>query len=229
MKREPLPETNEAGRGNQTTAPPKRQPLEEIHPKPPKQTGPGLSTRASKRPDTVEEVEMQKMAQEIKSLARQVAALRELVQQCINGERSANRKSATHQETHSAKDREMREECSRAEGRGVLLAKSSTLRLAASARAEEASHPKTADTWAKVVGRKGKEAARRKAKQEAQQKAPPREQQPRKQQFVPKGKRKGVGISVKPPRRAAVSLTVAEEVANGAKTHWPEARYASKI
>ena len=175
---------------------------------------------------------MQKMAQEIKSLARQVAALRELVQQCINGERPANRKSATQQETHSAKDREMREECSRAEGRGVLLAKSSTLRLAASARAEEASHAKTAmnaDTWAKVVGRKGNEAARMKAKQEAQQKAPPREQQPRKQQFVPKGKRKGVGISVKPPRRAAVSLTVAEEVANGAKTHWPEARYASKI
>ena len=36
-KRGPLPETNEAGRGNQTTAPPKRQPQEEIHPKPPKQ------------------------------------------------------------------------------------------------------------------------------------------------------------------------------------------------
>ena len=106
----------------------------------------------------------------------------------------------------------MREESSKAEGRGVLLAKCSTLRLAASARAEEASHPKTAmnaDTWAKVVGRKGNEEARRKAKQEAQQKAPPREQQPRKQQSVPKGRRKGVGISVKPPRIAAVSLTVA--------------------
>ena len=61
----------------------------------------------------------------------------------------------------------------------------------------------------KEVGRKEKEAARRKAKQEAQQKAPPREQQPRKQQSVPKGKRKGVGVSVKPPRRAAVALTVA--------------------
>ena len=94
----------------------------------------------------------------------------------------------------------------------MLQAKSNTLRPAASARAEEASLPKTAknaDTWAKVVGRKEKEAARRKAKQEAQQKAPPREQQPRKQLSVPKGKRKGVGVSVKPPRRVAVALKVA--------------------
>ena len=53
-KRGPHPETNVAGRGNQTTAPPRRQPLEEIHPKPPKQTGPGMSTIASKRPDPVE-------------------------------------------------------------------------------------------------------------------------------------------------------------------------------
>ena len=89
------------------------------------------------------------------------------MQQCINGERAANRKSATQQETHTAKDREMREKCSRAEGRGVLLAESNTLRPAASAKAEETSHPKTtkkADTWAKVVSRKGKEAAWRKAK-----------------------------------------------------------------
>ena len=138
-KRGPHPETNEAGRGNQTTAPPKRQPQEEIHPKPPKQAGPGKSTRASKRQDPVEEGEMQRMAQEIKSLARQVASHRELVQQCINGERPANRKNATQQGTHTAQDREMREECSRAEGRGVLLAKSNTLRPAASARAEEVS------------------------------------------------------------------------------------------
>ena len=60
-----------------------------------------MSTRASKRQDPVEEREMQRMSQEIKSLARQVAALRELVQQCINGERPANRKNATQQGTHS--------------------------------------------------------------------------------------------------------------------------------
>ena len=142
-----------------------------------------MSTRASKRQDPVGEGEMLRMAQEIKSLARQVAALRELVQQCINGERPANRENATQQGTHTAQDREMSEECSRAEERGVLLAKNNTLRPAPSARAEEASHPKAAkntDTWAKVVGREEKEAARRKAKQEAQQKAPTREQQPRK-------------------------------------------------
>ena len=52
----------------------------------------------------------------------------------------------------------------------MLPAKSNTLRPAASAKTEETSHPKTAkkaDTWAKVVGRKGKKAARKKAKQEA--------------------------------------------------------------
>ena len=38
-KRGPHPETKEAGGGNQTTTPPKRQPQEEIHPKPSKQTG----------------------------------------------------------------------------------------------------------------------------------------------------------------------------------------------
>ena len=102
------------------------------------------------------------------------------MQQCINGEKPANRKNATQQETHIANDRGKREERSRAEGRGVLPAKSNTLRPAASAKTEETSHPKTAkkaDTWAKVVGRKGKEAARKETKQ---QKAPPREQQPRK-------------------------------------------------
>ena len=113
----------------------------------------------------------------------------------------------------------------------MLLAKSNSLRPAASARAEEASHPKAAkntNTWAKVVGRKEKEAARRKAKQEVQQKAPPREQQPRKQLSVPKRKRKGVGVSVKPPRRAAVAFTVTPGSGKPWEDALPEARYTSK-
>ena len=128
-------ETNEAGRGNQTTAPPKKQPQEEIHSKPPKQAGPSMSTRATKRQYPVEEGEVQRTAQEIKSLPRLVAAFRKLVQQCINGEKPANRKNATQQGTQTAEDKEIREVCSRAEGRVVLLAKSNTLRPAASARA----------------------------------------------------------------------------------------------
>ena len=120
----------------------------------------------------------------------------------------------------------MREECSRAEGRGVLLPKGNTLRPAASARAEEASHPKTAknaDTWAKIVGRKGKEAARLNA--------PPREQQPRKQQSVPKGKRKGEAYQLSPLEERLFPSQSPQEVSTCAKTHWPqpEARYASKV
>ena len=86
-------------------------------------------------------------------------------------------------------------------------------------------------TWAKVVGRREKEANTRKRKQETHPQAPRQEQQTRGKKPAVKGTRKSGERKIRPPRRAAVALAVAlgstkscEEVLMlaRAKVHLPE-------
>lgn len=130
------------------------------------------------------------------------------------GPRSSSRRWSTY----------VTRQCRVSNRRGVTPAKNNMQRSAATAKAEGTSHPETANksvTWAKVVGRKEKEAARKKAEQENQRKVPPREQQPRKQHPMTKSKRRGESQTVKPPRRAAVAITVAPGSGKRAKMSLP--------
>lgn len=100
-KGRPQAEKEETGRGKQVTAPPKKQlqRKEQLFPAPPKQIGPGMSTKARDRSVQKEEEEYNKMRKEIQSLSEQVAALKEIVVQSVREE--MKHKEATQQELPS--------------------------------------------------------------------------------------------------------------------------------
>ena len=155
------------GRQSQST----NQPREGAYPKPTKQANTGMPSRTGQCSAQEEEGEPCMAMREMRALVEQVNALKELIMQRIVREKLPRRNEATMRQEVPAKTTN----CNRAEekgdrrGRGRSV-KSTERHPIIDGRERERTLPTgdaESDTWARVVGRKEKEANRKKKRQDA--------------------------------------------------------------
>ena len=208
----------------------------DAHLEPPKQVSTNEENRVRQRADLEEEEASYNARKEIRMLAKQVRALRDLVWQYTQAGAPPSLQGATRQTrpTEDGGRREMEDTSEKKKGKKERSTKEKAASSAGEGNKVTTSPSKQTDettTWAKVVGRREKEANRKKRKQETHPQAPRQEQQTRGKKPAVKGTRKSGERKIRPPRRAAVAMAVApgstkscEEVltAARAKVHLPE-------
>ena len=169
---------------------------EVVYPKPPRQTATGTYRRTKQCADQTEERENKKMMKEIQSLAEQISALKEIVFKYIKEGKAVNSNETAPQElpTETGKGTRNHEEQNKIKEKRERPAKKETSRTTGNAEVEVTQAPGTMEktsTWARVVGRREKEAARKekKAAQRMQQAKQQQEQWKRKQPTTKKDSR----------------------------------------
>lgn len=171
-----------------------------------------MTTRARDRPARQEEEEFKKIREEMQSLSEQVAAIREIAVESV---REEMKRKETRQEDPSSlgagESQVQRGKETKKGGRQAskIVGNSSAARTRAIIK--EPSSLEAADNsnaWSKVVGRKAKkkEAPRGKVQEASGRQEPPPMQTKKKRQPEVGGNRKP---SIRPPRRAAVGLSIA--------------------
>ena len=205
----------EAEEENQSETPVERQPTKqkEIRSMPPKQAGPAPQTRT--KPQQQQEPTEGKVhysaIPEIQALAEQVNALKELVMQRIVGEKLPSRNVVKRQEAPSKDIEGSRAKGNKRKEKEPVLEENTIGRKSVDTNAQKTTPhttPGNNETWAKVLGRKEKDALKNKEKKEAQQKTARQGKQGNKgqNQSRPRDGNRNSSIAVKPPRRAAITL-----------------------
>ena len=153
---------------------------------------------------------------EMRALAEQMKALKELVTGLINGDRPAARREPMRRQTASS-EKKSSEKKRPSNGREGLTKERKPVaqeKAPDQPRADPQQRPMSAaidptTTWVKVVGRKEKAAQRRAEKAPIRKDTTPRVERERGQRPTPKGTPRGREPKVNPPRRAAVAITIA--------------------
>ena len=191
---------------------------EGAHRKPAKRASQGMPSRSGQCPAQEEEGEPCTAMREMRVLVEQVNALRDLVMQRVVREKLPKQSEGTSRQEVHAKANSDNRGMEKGDRRGrVRPGKSSERKLTSGERERGTTQPTgeaESDTWARVVGRKEKEAKRKKKRQEANAQRQQQNKQlgpadARKGQNQTKKDQKGDRTTIKPPRRAAVALTVA--------------------
>ena len=209
-ERGPQLRKEETGKGKRESPSTKRRakPKEQLCPTRPKQVGPGMSTRTKDRSAPEEEEEGHQMSQQMQTLTEQVAALKEMVIQCIKRGMQDNQKNATREEPPPKSTGRDRKKVIKQTAKEERPDRAKTIVRRPDNNADRIPLPEPAgsdDTWSKVIGRKARKGLKE-GRQETQCKAPLQERQSRKQKSVPKKNSKGGNPTIRPPRRAAVAL-----------------------
>ena len=216
LKKRHTTERNDSAKGKQTVEPPvsESEMQEVVYPKPPRQTSTGANRGTKQRSDQTEEKENNKMMKEIQSLAEQIGALKEIVFKYIIDGKAVKSIETAPQELPDETGKRIKnhKEENKIQEKRERPAKKETSRTTGNAEVEITQAPGTkekANTWARVVGRREKEIVRKENKvAQKMQQAKQRQGQFKRKQPPTKGDNRSERRPLKPPRRAAVALTV---------------------
>ena len=194
-----------------------KQRREGAYQKPTKQASQRMPSRSGRCSAQEEEGEPCTAMREMRALVEQVNALRELVMQRIVREKLPKRSEATRRQESPAKTTSSNWAVEEGDWRGRGRTGKGTERQPISSERERGTTRPTgeakSDTWARVVGRKEKEAIRKKKRQDTKSQQQQQNMQgptsAKKRQNQTKKDQKGGRTTIKPPRRAAVALAVA--------------------